>query len=930
MSAPEVVEMKVTKRGKSRARRALGLLTAFSAALLAAPAEASDLGGHEHGEDCPKALVLVCTDEGPEHEHGEECFGTLYLCGEPEAADKSEDAEAPLPDESPPPEDEDEGEAEGVSPPDEETAAPDEDEPPKLPDDGGEPEWNEITDDPDEAPEPDAESDGGGPFPGVFSCEDGFVEVTLYTNGAEIDPETAALSVEYAEYDSSGDDALGLELTLFLEGEDGIYDLSGGDFTAEITLLALPELLDAGFPDAAPEAETGAVFSVSHTLADGTAETVEAGDGGDFLPSVSLELYSPTLYLSLTPAANPGFEVEYYADIALPVDAQSGGITVIDTSGARLPQNGVEPETRSLALSSAGGGRYRLRESTELREVYARRSFEYIKAPNLSYFNALYGNGNYRLREVWVSQDGESWEKYGDPETLHFTNRADAASDRRVLISEGCVLRLVFDTTRGEYENSAAFYDYDISDSKRYSAASASSGVYTGGVPESAAVYYRTARQGINSPANYAGDGARFGFGNSNTGSGLSSESWKGSSINRANAGSFAGCAFGLTSGIRGGVPVFSEGIDAPDLFSAGSAVGKTVIDDFSLAFLRDGDTYTLTRVSGTTLDGLESFYHPGDYAIWTNGFWPLDSIDYSGHDYPFGAQSGRDRRFYFGEGSGRMPVSDDGEDHNSYFGMQYAVNFTLSGDYVGPLEYYFFGDDDMWVFLDDTLVCDIGGVHSSVGEYVDLWDYLSPGDEGEHTLRFFYTERGASGSTCFMRFTLPSVSSAGIEQQTGSLRVDKAVEGPGLEGREFDFEIFLFDERGESLPDDYSYSRYSPDGELIESDVILHDGGFFRLGGGEYIVVKYLPYGTCCLVTEAGETGCTASVSVNGGERVCTNAAELEILPGEANVISFLNSAAAVLPETGGSGSARLAACGAVMLLCSAAVLRLKRRCAA
>ena len=59
---------------------------------------------------------------------------------------------------------------------------------------------------------------------------------------------------------------------------------------------------------------------------------------------------------------------------------------------------------------------------------------------------------------------------------------------------------------------------------------------------------------------------------------------------------------------------------------------------------------------------------------------------------------------------------------------MQYAVKFTLTEDYVGPLEYYFFGDDDMWVFLDNTLVCDIGGVHSSIGEYVNLWDYLKKG----------------------------------------------------------------------------------------------------------------------------------------------------------------------------------------------------------
>ena len=80
---------------------------------------------------------------------------------------------------------------------------------------------------------------------------------------------------------------------------------------------------------------------------------------------------------------------------------------------------------------------------------------------------------------------------------------------------------------------------------------------------------------------------------------------------------------------------------------------------------------------------------------------------------------------------------------------MQYAIEFDLSEDYCGPLEYYFFGDDDMWVFLTDQttgksqLVCDIGGVHSSVGEYVNLWDYIEKGSAGGYTLTFFYTERG-------------------------------------------------------------------------------------------------------------------------------------------------------------------------------------------
>lgn len=207
----------------------------------------------------------------------------------------------------------------------------------------------------------------------------------------------------------------------------------------------------------------------------------------------------------------------------------------------------------------------------------------------------------------------------------------------------------------------------------------------------------------------------------------------------------------------------------------------------------------------------------------------------------------------------GEFPVSDNGIAHNNFFGMHYTVKFNLDKDYVGPLEYLFFGDDDMWVFLDGKLICDLGGVHSSVGEYVNLWDWLSVDDKGkEHILQFFYTERGASGSSCWMQFTLPSVTSIPLEQNTGTLRFEKSVVDSESRDQEyatddeFTFHIEFKDATGTSeLRDDYCYTKYDASGTEIGSDIILFSGSDFTLKRGEYIIIKYLPIGTRYIITE-------------------------------------------------------------------------------
>lgn len=125
----------------------------------------------------------------------------------------------------------------------------------------------------------------------------------------------------------------------------------------------------------------------------------------------------------------------------------------------------------------------------------------------------------------------------------------------------------------------------------------------------------------------------------------------------------------------------------------------------------------------------------------------------------------------YNGDGSNFFPLieselkKDNVEGAKYYFGMRYDINFKL-GDYVGPLNYSFTGDDDLWVLLDGEVVIDLGGIHQALSETTDLWKKLGF-EEGvgatsdyakkqNHRLTILYMERGAWASNCKMEFTIP------------------------------------------------------------------------------------------------------------------------------------------------------------------------------
>lgn len=700
---------------------------------------------------------------------------------------------------------------------------------------------------------------------------------------------------------------------------------------------------------------------------------------------------------AVAPQPYPVFQVQYYAylhTVDTKPNANVNKPTLINTDNGGTGGNGKLPVNGNLNLPAihmevnADGTIQTLASNGTVTKIFNDHKFSYETAPHRNYIDIVTKQeGNYKLAEIWVMEaDGETVKKDADGKEMKYTHTAEKPIQltnnattagkfpgEYVLVQDDTILRMVYETTDGGMNVDTNFHDYDISDGKVYNSASKSNVAATWPGQNSSGKYMYTKDTGIHTLTNYSGTGAKYAFGNGdNVSTGLGKQMLGGYFINRANNGndgggaSFQNCSFKLVQDTlpQSGELQFSSGIAAPNLFS-GSAVGRTDYNDGSLGFTRKGDTYTLSTASvgGNTLGNLDKLaYNRKNWnetlTMFSNEFWPLDKVasaGTAGHDLMFGKSVGQHYTFGDEDLGTRNTLESDYKHapqnglHNPYFGMDFSVNFTVYPDYVGPLEYYFFGDDDMWVYLTECdkdgnptkagkLICDIGGVHGAVGEYVNLWDYIPKNDklvddsdpdkatdakETHYKLSFFYTERGASGSTCWMQFTLPELRSSTFRTPTSTdyatLEIGKAVLGPPAEGKKFHFTLQLMNADG-TFPTDITASVYQTGGsaggmgEITGIDWQTNNGILeFDLEDGQTIFLKDLPKGIQYTITEDTYDGYNTSYTVtdvdtNGGSKTETpvegTVASGTLTGGHIVTALCRNSSSYELPATGSAGA--------------------------
>ena len=159
--------------------------------------------------------------------------------------------------------------------------------------------------------------------------------------------------------------------------------------------------------------------------------------------------------------------------------------------------------------------------------------------------------------------------------------------------------------------------------------------------------------------------------------------------------------------GLETGIVSNTLGLDSKPVYAGGAGAAGTTSGaaNFDQWY---HDSSASTTITGRTLTFQE--IGSGEYQYSSNSFFPLNDLVSSGNNY--------------------------------YFTMELHTTFT----YQAGQEFEFEGDDDVFVFINNQLVIDLGGVHEPISRTLDL-DTLGLTADTNYSFDLFFAERNPTQS---------------------------------------------------------------------------------------------------------------------------------------------------------------------------------------
>ncbi len=288
------------------------------------------------------------------------------------------------------------------------------------------------------------------------------------------------------------------------------------------------------------------------------------------------------------------------------------------------------------------------------------------------------------------------------------------------------------------------------------------------------------------------------------------------------------------------GMPVLNVGDNESlaYLFNTASGANKKVDEGLDKLFTKDDDGYyvfdsasSFATISGNSVTGSKDFKVYNYASNSAKGFFPYTSHTlYGGNHQNYGDALGS-------------------QSTNHYVGMTIETTFVQPKD--GQIDdkdmvFEFSGDDDVWVFIDDKLVLDLGGIHPKVSGTINFntgavtytnannststvtEDFKKSSgkdwsDYTKHTLKMFYLERGHGASNCSIKMNLATIPEGGFIVAKDATGVDDTI------ADDIDYKFVVKDSDGDVC----SGLKYTIVGNT-DKTYTTDDNGCFTLKSGQ------------------------------------------------------------------------------------------------